>query len=300
MLLGAVGWAICATLPDPIDATALPLPARLEPAAAFWRDAVAYATVPHIAINTAAVLSLLRWDPMALTMPTAAARMAALASAWGLPQATAPSESQADNTPPAPANRHPRESRDRGNWAPPFAGMTIEAATPVATDASNSPHIPGVTLTREIPTDFGGVLFLINTLNRLDMMRRLLDWPDAEPPTGWQLLHDLARLLGAPEKDELITFLAEQVGESVPIAQFIAELAGAAAELYEAEEIWPGFLRQPGLLRATASHLDLYLHGTTIDIRIRRVGLDLDPAWVPWLGRVVRFHYLQLQQRSAR
>ena len=64
MLLGAVGWAIGATLPDRIDATALPLPARLEPAVAFWRDAVAQATVPHVAIHTAAVLSLLRWDPV--------------------------------------------------------------------------------------------------------------------------------------------------------------------------------------------------------------------------------------------
>jgi hypothetical protein len=28
------------------------------------------------------------------------------------------------------------------------------------------------------------------------------------------------------------------------------------------------------------------------DVRVRRSGLDIDPGWVPWLGRVVRFHYL--------
>jgi len=25
---------------------------------------------------------------------------------------------------------------------------------------------------------------------------------------------------------------------------------------------------------------------------VRRLGLDLDPGWLPWFGRVVRFHYL--------
>ena len=97
----------------------------------------------------------------------------------------------------------------------------------------------------------------------------------------------------------MITFLAEQMGEPMPAATCIAELAAAAAEFYEAEEIWPDFLRQPGVLRATASHLDLELRSTTIDIRIRRAGLDLDPTWVPWLGCVVRFHYPWLPPRPV-
>ena len=300
MLLGAVGWAIGTTLPDRIEAAALPLPARLEPAVAFWRDAVAQATVPHVAIHAAAVLSLLRWDPVGLAMPSAAARMAALANEWGLPQAAATLVSEVGDRPPTSADLHPHGNGDpTHNQASAFAGITIEAATPVATDAGTSSQIPSVTLAREIPTEFGGVLFLINTLNRLGTMRRLLDWSDGEPPTGWQLLHDLARSLGAPETDELVAFLAEQIGEPAPVTELVAELAGTAAELYEGDEIWPGFLRQPGLLRATASHLDLYLHGTTIDIRIRRAGLDLDPAWVPWLGRVVGFHYPLLRQRLA-
>jgi hypothetical protein len=28
------------------------------------------------------------------------------------------------------------------------------------------------------------------------------------------------------------------------------------------------------------------------DVRIRKAGLDLDPGWVPWLGRVLSFHYV--------
>jgi hypothetical protein len=38
--------------------------------------------------------------------------------------------------------------------------------------------------------------------------------------------------------------------------------------------------------------LDVSLPLEEADIRVRRAGLDLDPGWVPWFGRVVRFHYL--------
>jgi hypothetical protein len=27
------------------------------------------------------------------------------------------------------------------------------------------------------------------------------------------------------------------------------------------------------------------------DLRVRRRGLDRDPGWVPWYGRIVAFHY---------
>jgi hypothetical protein len=28
-----------------------------------------------------------------------------------------------------------------------------------------------------------------------------------------------------------------------------------------------------------------------VSLAVRRAGLDLDPGWVPWFGRVVGFHY---------
>jgi hypothetical protein len=30
----------------------------------------------------------------------------------------------------------------------------------------------------------------------------------------------------------------------------------------------------------------------TVDIDIRRAGLDIDPGWIGWLGSVVRFCYV--------
>ncbi len=39
------------------------------------------------------------------------------------------------------------------------------------------------------------------------------------------------------------------------------------------------------------THWDVMFDINRTDLRLRRVALDSDPGWVPWLGRVVRFHY---------
>jgi hypothetical protein len=51
-------------------------------------------------------------------------------------------------------------------------------------------------------------------------------------------------------------------------------------------------VRRPGIVMLTRTDLDVSLSLDSVDIRIRRAGLDLDPGWLPWFGRVVRFHYL--------
>ncbi|WP_257446371.1 hypothetical protein [Archangium lipolyticum] len=49
---------------------------------------------------------------------------------------------------------------------------------------------------------------------------------------------------------------------------------------------------RPGRITATRTHVDVLFDIQQADIRVRSAGLDIDPGWVPWLGRVVRFHYL--------
>jgi hypothetical protein len=47
-----------------------------------------------------------------------------------------------------------------------------------------------------------------------------------------------------------------------------------------------------GVFSVNRTDLDVSLPLDETEIRIRRIGLDLDPGWLPWFGRVVRFHYL--------
>jgi hypothetical protein len=51
---------------------------------------------------------------------------------------------------------------------------------------------------------------------------------------------------------------------------------------------------RPGRVWLTRTDLDVTLALSDADVRIRRLGLDIDPGWLPWFGRfglVVRFHY---------
>jgi len=48
---------------------------------------------------------------------------------------------------------------------------------------------------------------------------------------------------------------------------------------------------RPGQVAATRTHIDVVMPLRDLDIRVRRARLDADPGWVPWLGKVVSFHY---------
>jgi hypothetical protein len=52
-------------------------------------------------------------------------------------------------------------------------------------------------------------------------------------------------------------------------------------------------IRRPGLLASTPTHIEITWPLSTVDLRIRAAALDVDPGWVPWLGRVVTFRYVE-------
>ncbi len=65
--------------------------------------------------------------------------------------------------------------------------------------------------------------------------------------------------------------------------------------------ITPGrLIRRPGYIAHTRTHLDVYFNLREADIRIRRAGLDLDPGWLPWYGRVVLFHFVNTPWAAER
>jgi hypothetical protein len=51
-------------------------------------------------------------------------------------------------------------------------------------------------------------------------------------------------------------------------------------------------VRRPGRVSFSLTHLDICFDLAAADLRVRRAALDVDPGWVPWLGRVVSFQYL--------
>src|SRR5262249_16083774 len=53
---------------------------------------------------------------------------------------------------------------------------------------------------------------------------------------------------------------------------------------------------RPGRMFVTRMHLDVFFDHRQANLRVRKAGLDVDPGWLPWLGRVVKFHYLYGEQ----
>jgi hypothetical protein len=48
---------------------------------------------------------------------------------------------------------------------------------------------------------------------------------------------------------------------------------------------------RPARLSLTPTHADVFFDLNDVSLAVRRAGLDLDPGWVAWFGRVVAFHY---------
>lgn len=198
---------------------------------------------------------------------------------------------------PAPAAAAPADEAESAaacdapaaNPAAPTAGAagTAAVAMPPELTASGT----------ERSTHWGGALFWLTRLGAA--------WSGLEPrPELALLLRETALALGVPADDAA---LAAFCGGEVPLgeaASAATEAAATARDLVAGWEAWlrdaapelpqpriPGVCRREGRLAIDAGWIELHLPLRTVDTTVRRLGLDLDPGWLPWLGCVVRIVY---------
>jgi hypothetical protein len=78
--------------------------------------------------------------------------------------------------------------------------------------------------------------------------------------------------------------------------RWFAHLARFAQEMLErmlGPTLTPGgALVRPARLAVSRTHVDLYMPLAQASIEVRRIGLDVDPGWMPDLGHIVLFHYV--------
>lgn len=148
-------------------------------------------------------------------------------------------------------------------------------------------------------TAVGGLLFLIRPLTLLGLPRWLEGHPwAADSAFPARLLAGIAREHGAPDDDPLLRALTEDPATADP-----------ALDRPRVRRVWVRLLERwlrrntpltlsevvvrPARLACTRTHIDVCFHLRDAQIEVRLAGLDVDPGWVVWLGRVVRFHYLE-------
>jgi len=285
----------------------------LKHAAAFWRPVLRPLSRRHEAVRTAAILSLLRWSPMVLqatghpVWPVLLARLGDAARPEQAPAPTTPAPEQVEAADAASHDAAIHDPLPQVRDAPVISTLLPAEPPPAIAPESDfgadrpMPIEPAVTPAQSRPhaevvsTGWGGLLLLVNALNRLDV-ETLLTACGSEAPSGWRLLHDLGVALGMPVDEPLAEFLtAQDLARPQPSPPgFCEKILREIEALYAPDGAWPLRLTQPAQLRATATHLDLELLTPAVDIAIRRVGLDIDPGWVVWLGRIVTIHYPNL------
>jgi hypothetical protein len=147
-------------------------------------------------------------------------------------------------------------------------------------------------------TSYAGFLFLIPLLSQLGIEAWLAnhplllewDWPR-------HLLLRIAAQLGIPPEDPVLAALAAEGLEPGPQVVVLNSISRHWSKMLRRWSQAPGRLslaalvHRPGSLVWQRTHLDLYFDHRQAEIRVRRLGLDLDPGWVSWLTLVVQFHY---------
>jgi hypothetical protein len=181
------------------------------------------------------------------------------------------------------------------------------------------------------PTAYGGLLFLLPVLQRLDYPA----WAEVLPEVAaahivQQMLALVLRHLDAPTDDPAWLLASSSLSDPFGHIDVIAPATwddpmlvaprGAAAKdlvtlvdqaqsavalahvLLIASRRWlrriagigvASLVRRPAAIGLRATHGDVFFRLGDADMRIRRAGLDFDPGWVPWYGRVISFHYTE-------
>jgi hypothetical protein len=129
-------------------------------------------------------------------------------------------------------------------------------------------------------------------------MESLLQSPSAElQGAGFRWLFELLRRFDAEPDNQLLHYLARQCGfedaEGLSAQPPIAGFDRIHAELHKRyADVWNSeLIHIPGIVCYTASHIDCYLPIVNVRLAVRIHGLDVNPGWVPWLGRVITLHY---------
>lgn len=200
-------------------------------------------------------------------------------------------------------------------------------SSPVSTDYTRDPG--NRKLKEEIPDDrvaqadyefftrAGGFFYLLNPLRELLTPELIATETNA---SVWHWLLDLYRLFESnfpPIKNfmdaPLHSFILDQLQPGAsphelqqlaqllkedPPSEFAQHLFAELELRYQDAEFWqelknsPGFFAVPARLVATASHWDIYLPLQSVRLDLRLAGWDVNPGWLPWLGRVVALHYV--------
>lgn len=251
-----------------------------------WATARPYFVAPH-ADTLAVLIAALAW-------PTPGAGDGVLQARLSIVQANLNAAIGKHNKIQANNGAQISLTRPESNLSP----TSDTPPAPAVRDSEDLPPLPALPEQVEwLPTNWAGALFWLGRLPASG----ILDWIAAQHADTPLMLRAIGSALGIPDDDAALrAFCGGEIpqGETPPvcIARATALVAEWTAWLNETAPDLPqprmtALCQRGGRLRFEAGWIELHLPLDSVDTAIRRLGLDLDPGWLPWLGCVLRISY---------
>ena len=248
-----------------------------------------------------------------------------MASEGGVAEAREKLASQSEND-SAPAElRRVAESPQPFDFADALPESTIPGLSPTRTLNESNPTTPSdlrLAVTpwycSGLPTSAAGLFFLLNALERIGIAKAFsAGLGSADPLFAARLMLRFAVRAGVGPDDPIRLWIdsivttapdttaiacdADWWHSNLPASRTTARIDYLVRIWYLAVRRWcwrigkltlPVIVSRSGVFSVNRTDLDVSMPLDEADVRVRRLGLDLDPGWLPWFGRVVRFHYL--------
>ena len=272
----AAGLASASAQPSPPTRASTAASTQTRPA---WLVEVLARAYGGTYISTAAAISVAGDDG-------AARARSALPATGGSASMSGNEDRPAMPSPPAPLRTpalHSRESPPPTMHATKSAQQRTAAASP---DADGHWQ----------PTACGGLLFLLPVLAHAGLVQG--DSPDDDRAAVLRVLRAVLRRVRAADDDAAWALVADlpvlrPSGARAAEERALRDLAAARRWLQRRARLGlVTLVRRPAHLAFTATHIDVRFPLAGADVRVRRAGLDIDPGWLAWFGRVVAFQFV--------
>ena len=256
-----------------------------------WASTRAHFAARHLDTLTV-LLAALRWSAAGAPVPALHARLAAVRAELAAAITASGARTLARSaTPPA---------TEPGGSEP--ATAVVAQTSEVMTGVDALPDLPALPESTDWQcTAWGGALFWLGRLPASGALAWLGERPGLPADALPLLLRALAEALAVPADDAAQrAFCGGEVatGEMpAAVEEYAARLADnwAAWLAEQAPEVATPRLqsvcRRRGRIRFEPGWIELVLPLDSVDTSTRRLGLDLDPGWLPWLACVLRIRY---------
>jgi hypothetical protein len=152
-------------------------------------------------------------------------------------------------------------------------------------------------------TSAAGLYFLLNPLARLGVASAAVDPRFAQARVAARVLMQLAVHAGVEPSDPILAWISDEIepsNEAFATLRLEAPYAVRAWAMAARRWCWRAgrlsvreIVNRNGRVLSNRTDVDVSFALDDADVRIRRLGLDIDPGWLPWFGCVVRFHYVK-------